>query len=153
MAVFFFDSNAIVKYYISEPGSNWVRALVDDTNNSCLICDISLAEVAAAISQMRQFQPFGRAFVHGTLKRFQNDVRSGLFLSHPVDTRTLERAAAIAETHALKGCDAIQVASAALAEEDIGIEVVLVTGDKQVLRVAQFEALETDNPFKHINED
>jgi predicted nucleic acid-binding protein len=153
MAVFFFDSNTIVKYYISEPGSNWVRGLVNDKNNSCLICDISLAEVAAAISQMRQFQPFGRAFVHGTIERFQNDVRSGLFLSHPIDTNTLEHAAAIAETHALKGCDAIQVASAALAEENISIEIVFVTGDKQVLRVAQFEALETDNPFKHLDED
>ena len=149
MASFFFDSNVVVKYYISEPGSSWVRQIVDETENSCLIADISLVEVTSAISQMRQYKSFGRSFVHETISRFQNDVRRGLFLNRSRTVETLKRAVAIAEQHAIKGCDAIQIASAAVAEEITGLEIVFVTGDKQALRAAQLEMLETDDPEIH----
>jgi hypothetical protein len=47
---------------------------------------------------------------------------------------------------------AVQVASAVLVEELSEIEVTFVSGDKQALRTAQFEALEVDNPFDHVGD-
>jgi predicted nucleic acid-binding protein len=28
MTLYYFDASAVVKYYVTEPGSNWVRQLV-----------------------------------------------------------------------------------------------------------------------------
>ncbi len=151
MSAFFLDSNIIVKYYITEPGSNWVRSLIADQNNTCLISEITIVEVAAAFSQMRRAKLFGRTQMRNSFDRLQRDIRRGLFFAHPVNVDTLELATEIALTHAIKGYDAVQVASAALAEEWIGTEVIFVSGDKQALRAAQLEALETDNPFTHLD--
>lgn len=152
MAALFLDSNIVVKYYVTEPGSTWVRSLVGDQENICLISEITIVEVAAAFSQMRRAKLFGRTQMRNSFDRLQRDMRRGLFFAHPVNVDTLELAANIALTHAIKGYDAVQVASAALAEEWIGTEVIFVSGDKQALRAAQLEALETENPFAHLDE-
>lgn len=71
------------------------------------------------------------------------------FSPRPIDFETVTRAAEIALTHAIKGADAIQVASAALSEDAIAVELTFVSNDRQALRVAQLEALEVDNPSDH----
>ncbi len=30
MAFYYFDASALVKYYVTEPGSNWVRQLIEE---------------------------------------------------------------------------------------------------------------------------
>ncbi|MBI4673425.1 MAG: type II toxin-antitoxin system VapC family toxin [Chloroflexi bacterium] len=57
MQVFFFDTSAIVKRYIDEPGSAWVRQICNtreaDTNariNLVVVGSITIVEFAAAVS-------------------------------------------------------------------------------------------------------
>lgn len=153
MAVYFFDSNAIVKYYLTEPGSIWVRRIVDAEENTCLISDISIAEVAAAMAQIQRHSSFGRDFMKRMNQQFQADIKRHVWLTHATDIATVEYAAEIARSYIIKGCDAIQVASAVIAEEYTNLEIIFVSGDKQALRTARFEALIVDNPFEHIDED
>lgn len=49
-----------------------------------------------------------------------------------------------------KGADAIQVATAALFEDTINVEVAFVSNDRQALRVAQLEALKVEDPAAYI---
>lgn len=151
MPAFFLDSNIIIKYYVEEPGSDWVRALIDDPDNLCLISEVSVVEVAAALSQLRRDRRFGRTRMLNIFARFEENLHQGLFLSQSLDVTVLDRAAEVALTHVVKGYDAIQVASAAIVEESANFQVVFVSGDKQALRTAQFEALEVDNPFDHVS--
>jgi predicted nucleic acid-binding protein len=55
MILCYFDTSALVKYYVTEPRSTWVHQLVDQTNadtgqpvNTVFITEISLVEVASA---------------------------------------------------------------------------------------------------------
>lgn len=48
MAAYFFDSSALVKFYIEEPGTAWVRSFTDDEGNTIHVS--SLAEVEAVFS-------------------------------------------------------------------------------------------------------
>jgi len=149
--IFFLDSNVIIKYYVEEPGSDWVRLLVDEPDNLCLICEITVVEVAAALSQLRRSSHFGRNRMLTTFARFQEDIHTGLFLSRALGAEVLELAAEIALSHPIKGYDALQVAAAVTAEALSNFEVVFVSGDKQALRAAQLEAMETDTPFAHLD--
>ena len=149
MTTYFLDSNTIVKYYIEEPGSNWVRSFIDQQGNSCLICTISFVEVASALAQLQRGKRFGKRLMQLTFANFRRDVQRGFFFTHPIDTKTLELAAELAMRHLLKGFDATQVASAVLGEQLLGARVIFVSGDKQALNAALAEGMTVDNPFEH----
>ncbi|MFB2970764.1 type II toxin-antitoxin system VapC family toxin [Aerosakkonema sp. BLCC-F183] len=52
MAIYFIDSSALVKRYISEIGSAWVLGLFDPTlNNEVFIAAITGVEIIAAITR------------------------------------------------------------------------------------------------------
>jgi predicted nucleic acid-binding protein len=54
MAVYYFDASAVVKYYVTEPGSTWVRQLIDARDpgsvhalHLILVAEVTRVEVAA----------------------------------------------------------------------------------------------------------
>jgi predicted nucleic acid-binding protein len=53
MALYFCDTSAIVKYYVTEPGSQWVWKLVD-SGEPVFLVEITIAEVSAALSILRR---------------------------------------------------------------------------------------------------
>jgi Holliday junction resolvase RusA-like endonuclease len=60
MAVYFLDSSALVKRYISETGSVWVLGLFDPAlNNEAFIADNELIKALEAANDGREPSPFG----------------------------------------------------------------------------------------------
>ncbi|MBI1297440.1 PIN domain-containing protein [bacterium] len=153
MPFYLLDSSAVVKYYVSEPGSEWVRRIVNGDGNTCFIANVSLAEVAAALARLQRNGLFGKAFVQRTVSRFKDELSGRLFIDHPVDHVTLEIAVNLAIRYPLNGYDAIQVASALLARKITGAKFTLISGDQQMLRAAKEEGLHTDDPEDHKIED
>ncbi|WP_201789158.1 type II toxin-antitoxin system VapC family toxin [Scytonema hofmannii] len=52
MTVYFLDSSALVKRYVPETGSAWIRAISDlNTGNSLIIARITWVEVRSAIAR------------------------------------------------------------------------------------------------------
>jgi predicted nucleic acid-binding protein len=150
MATFFLDSNVIIKYYFTEPGSSWVRRFINDSEHACLISEISIPEVAAALSQLQRHKRVGKAFVGATYERFHDDMRQGLFLRYHLNSSMLEHAATLALVHLLKGYDAVQVASAVSAQHSLALNITFVSGDKQALVAAGGVGLLIDDPFDHV---
>lgn len=89
MGLYFLDSNIIIKYYYTEPGSTWVRSIVDNSVNGCFVSEIALPEVAAALSQLHDHKRFGRRFLNNTFQRFEEEVTKGLFVSQLLTTEML----------------------------------------------------------------
>lgn len=150
MAFYFLDSNIIIKYYYTEPGSTWARSIVNGKDNSCVISEIAFPEVAAALSQLHDHKRFGRQFLNSTFERFEEDVTKGLFLTQLLTTDILYRAATVALTHSIKGYDAVQVSSALKAQGNMRGNLIFVSGDKRAIRVAGSVGLQVKNPFAHI---
>jgi hypothetical protein len=46
-----------VKYYVTEPGSTWVRQLVDEEATVLVSAEITIAEVAAALGGRCPYGP------------------------------------------------------------------------------------------------
>jgi len=143
---YFLDSNIIIKYYVEESGSDWVRALVDDPNTLCIISEIAIVEVAAALARIHREKRIGRKRMQTSYEKFQEDLHDNLFLTIALNAEVLDRAAQIALQQIVKGYDALQVASAATAEYLGNFEIVFVSDDRQVVRAAQEEAMETASP-------
>jgi predicted nucleic acid-binding protein len=151
VATLFLDSNAVVKYYVMEPGSDWVQNLVNANENICLLCAISMVEVASALAQLQRSSHLGKQRLRRIYTNFREDIRQGQFFTHAIDTKTLDLAAEIALRYPLKGFDATQVASAILAAEILDTDVIFISGDKQALHAALSEGLAIDNPFDHAD--
>ena len=82
MALYFFDASALVKYYILEPGSTWVRELIKAADeqskqpfHTVFMVDISTAEIAAAFAILYRMKRIRRRVWDGVLNRFMDDVR------------------------------------------------------------------------------
>lgn len=151
MSNYFLDSNAIVKYYVQEVGTAWIKEIINSHLNQRIICVISIAEVASALSQLQRTTRLGKKRIRRVYDKFREDIRSGVFLSHPVNIPTLDLAAELALRYPLKGFDATQVASALMASKILGTSIVFISGDKQALNAAKREGLLCENPFDHAS--
>jgi predicted nucleic acid-binding protein len=161
MAVYYFDASALVKYYILEPGSAWVRGLVKALTpdgrsraNVVLIAEASRTEGASAFAILHRTARIGRRARDGAFKALVYDIATGVFSVAPVLTTDFHLAAYLTQRHPLKAYDAIQLAvglrqSQVLAGQDLILT--FVGGDHTQLLAAQAEGLTTDNPFDHVS--
>jgi predicted nucleic acid-binding protein len=61
MAFYYFDTSALVKYYITEPGSDWVRLIIDERVaethqplHYIFVAEITHVEVAAGLAAIER---------------------------------------------------------------------------------------------------
>ncbi|MBI4788759.1 MAG: type II toxin-antitoxin system VapC family toxin [Chloroflexi bacterium] len=162
MSNYFFDTSAVVKCYIVEPGTTWVRQLCNaqapDTGEKLhliFISEIAIVESAAAFAILARRGEISKRDSQDAYAKFVEAVEREYRI---VDlTRPSVRAAAgLTQRHPLKSLDAIQLAIG-LNTRDLlqanELSLVFVTGDDQLLQAAQAEGLATENPFDHADLD
>lgn len=152
VTTFFLDTSAIVKRYKVETGTIWLQTLIDPVaKNKLILSEITLAEVAAAISAAYR--------ASDGLTQQQRDGALDLFLKHclteynliATDRAVIDQAVDLTQNHKLRGCDAIQLAAAltvnnALLVNGIPTPFIFVAADNDLLIAAQAEGLMTENP-------
>jgi len=132
-----------------------VRALADTQDNVLATAELTIAEVSAALAVIarlgrisrRQRDEFWGKFKRDLLTRYE-------FLS--THRTTINRAAELCQEHALRGFDAVHLASGlqlqeTLAQQEEGVTITFVTGDDSLVTAAQAERLTVDNPFWHAD--
>ena len=109
MASYFLDSSAIVKRYLTEVGSGWVRSITDPISRN----DIYLARITgvAVSALVRQSPSPPLSLLTRNLADFKNDFQSQFQLIS-VNSAVVAHAMDLAETHRLRGYDAVQLAAA-----------------------------------------
>jgi predicted nucleic acid-binding protein len=160
MVIYYLDASALVKYYIREPGSAWVRALVDarlpDSGlraNQVLMSEASIAECAAAFAILNRTRRISRKTRDGAFRAFMRHISGEVFYPLPVRTSDFQFAAHLTQRHPLKAYDAVQLAVAlryARILAAFGLPLVFVSGDAALLAAARAEGLPTENPFDHV---
>jgi predicted nucleic acid-binding protein len=149
VASYFLDSSAIVKRYLTEVGSGWVRSITDPiAGNNIYLARITGAEVVSAL--VRQSLP--PPLLTRNLSDFKNDFQSQYQLIS-VNSTVVNRAMDLAESHRLRGYDAIQLAAAVEWQQvGKGIGLLLLTflsADTLLNAAATREGLTVDNPLSH----
>ena len=151
MADYFFDSSALVKAYIAETGTNWVRAILDDDRHRIYISQLASLEVVAALT---------RRFHVGDLtlserEQAAQDVRQDCLGYFIVDvTECIETALDVALRHNLRAYDAAQLASALTVRNVLSLNpeyagLTLVSGDLELNHAGISEGLQIEDPNTH----
>lgn len=77
MATFFFDSSALVKYYIKETGTAWARGLIDARPaNEIAIAQVTGVEIIAAITRRLRAGTTAPVDAAQAISVFRNDFQS-----------------------------------------------------------------------------
>lgn len=149
MTTYFLDSSALVKRYISESGSAWVRALAaPSTGNSVIVAEIARVEVVSAISRRRREGTLSTNQVNQVISDFRTDIATQYQIVE-LDEILYELASLLLLVYPLRAYDAMQLASAIKAQLTFGFppaSVVFLSADEQLLDIARAEGLVTDNP-------
>lgn len=149
-ATYYFDSSALVKRYVTEVGTDWVRSLVAPTGgNLSLTSRVTIIEVRSALARRRRGGDILQDFALEALR-----VHSiSQYRLVELDASVAGLAGDLLERHPLRAYDAVQLASAliiARALTGTGLAApTFLTADDRLLEVAQAEGLPSDNPNWH----
>jgi predicted nucleic acid-binding protein len=149
-AAYYFDASALVKYYILEPGSTWVRAIINATDaqgthlmNTIFVADISVTEVAAAFAILHRTQRIRRSARDGAFGQLVNDATRRYQLLG-TDHHDFFAAASLTQSHPLKAYDAVQLAVALHHAANLAtynLPLTFVCGDRTLLAATDRQSL------------
>jgi predicted nucleic acid-binding protein len=110
MALYFLDSSALVKRYISETGSAWVLGLFAPAlNNEIFIAAIAKVEIVAAITRRSHSGSISVTDATTIGHQFRKDLLKDYQVIEITES-IINSGMALAETYGLRGYDAIQLA-------------------------------------------
>ncbi len=154
MNVFYYaDSSALVKRHIPESGSAWIEQEFDAASgNRVITAKLTFVEVLSAMNRRQRETSISAAeyakFSSDFLAFVQNDYR----IFELTDAVLLETQRLL-ETHPLRAGDAIQLASALLANAGLQSAnlpgLIFLASDARLLTAANSEGLQTDDPQNH----
>ncbi|MBC7226674.1 MAG: type II toxin-antitoxin system VapC family toxin [Thermoflexales bacterium] len=155
MALLYLDTSALVKYYVPEPGTEWVRRQIDDRlengewANAITISQLAFVEVAAAVERRYRAGELDDHQRQAVLSRFARDYRERFALL-AVEERVIHRAAMLVSRHPLRAYDAVQLASALVLAEIVRSygrpQPLFASADSRLCEAARREGLDVVNP-------
>lgn len=153
MTVYFCDSSALVKAYVQERGSGWMRALLDPAAEHPLyLAAITGVEVIAAVTRRLRRRDMTATDSAAALMQFRQDFEQRYRLLD-LTPLLVARAMTLAETHGLRGYDAVQLATAVEVHVrglPLGLPALtLVSADDELNRAARAEGLIVEDPNTH----
>jgi len=110
VADYFFDSSALVKAYIAETGTNWVRTIIDDEQHQIYISQLTELEVVAALTRRFRIGDLTLQERDQAARDVRQDCAS--YLGVDVTDEIIESSIDLALRHNLRAYDAAQLASA-----------------------------------------
>jgi predicted nucleic acid-binding protein len=131
----YFDASALAKLVLAEPGWHEARSLWDSSE---IVASswIALPEVRSALERARRGGRIGRKRLQRAIAEFEDGWAR--MVAVVVDLTVGTRAAALTSKHALRGQDAIHLASALRLDDD---ELVLATWDRRLKEAALAEGV------------
>ncbi len=150
MATYFFDSSATVKRFAKEKGTNFVLGLMrPSTRNMIYAARITEIEVCAALSRRRKGKTLTANYVKKAIARWQRIFDRNIFQVKLTDA-VFREAFRLADVHALRGYDSVQLACALLTNRDRLARnlpaLIFVSADDGLNKIAQAEGLNVENP-------
>ncbi len=112
MASYYLESSALVKRYVVEKGTTWVRGLaVPASGNTIFIAQITGVEAVAAITLRARRGATSLGDAVAAIANFRRDFALGYY-AVPTTLGVIGRAMDLAEKHGLRGYDIVQLVTA-----------------------------------------
>jgi uncharacterized protein len=144
VTAYFFDSSALLKRYVTEIGSGWVRSTISlRSGNTIFVAQITSAELVSALMRRRREGTIPSRTARASRLLIDRHIRREYQMVRLSD-RILFRAEDLLEAYPLRAADALQLASAV--ELSSRISLVFVSADIRLTSTATIEGLQTDDP-------
>ncbi len=150
---YFVDSSALVKRYVQETGTFWVRGITRRSPSTVIyVARITAVEVSCAIARRRKGRTLTQQRASSILHRFRQHL-AGRYNVAQITTNLLDDAARPGVKHALRAYDAVQLAVALevnrFHQAGGSAPVTLVSADQALNDAAVAEGLTVDDPRTH----
>jgi predicted nucleic acid-binding protein len=157
MASFYFDSSALVKYYILESGTEWVQSLIDsrlddEWANTISTSALTWAEVISAFTKRHRMGDISTHLYKALTARFLQE--AGLRYGRlRINDAVIEAAVELIQCHPLRAYDAVQLATALLLNRRLLADklppLTFVSADSLLCEAARAEGLPAENPNEY----
>src|SRR5215210_4150447 len=101
MGAYFFDSSALVKCYVAEIGSDWTRAVVEDTEHSVHVASLTRVEVVSALARRFRRGDISEPELEAALATAQSHIPNRFELVE-ITEETIVAAVRLAKKHGLR---------------------------------------------------
>lgn len=153
MSHYYIDASALVKRYVNEPGSEWLRAIVTSFEPPLFFTSrMTIVEVISAFARRvrdgslssDEFVALSDAFRSDCLNRYQ---------IMPPTLEIVDLACSLLERHPLRAYDATQLATGFIAQQFLTTQnypsLTFLSSDDRLNEAASREGLAVDNPGHH----
>lgn len=153
MTTYYLDTSALIKRYVDEVGSDWVRATLSaQPPPSAVVVHLVIVEVTSALT---------RRVREGTLipteyTQVQNAFRSDCLHEYEIVTAVgdvIDQANRLLEKYPLRAYDAVHLATAAVTNQQLVANnlapLTFISADDSLNDAASAEGLAVDNPNHH----
>ncbi len=154
MASFYFDSSALVKYYIIEAGTAWVRDLIDcrldeEWAHAISTSALTWAEVISAFARRHRMGEIATHLYRALMACFLQEARLR-YGRLRVNDAVIEAAVELIQRHPLRAYDAVQLATALILNNALIADTLppltFVSADDVLCEAARAEGLLSENP-------
>ncbi len=150
MDYYFFDSSAIVKNYVQELGTNWVKSILNTVKSNVIyVVSITEVEVVSAFARRLKGKTLSVNDASLASTQFKYDFAND-FRIIETESSLLKNAVNIAEKHTLRGYYAVQLSAALeiskqITSLQIGF-ITFVSADNELNIAAKNKGLNIENP-------
>ena len=162
MAIYYFDTSALVKRYALEDGRKWVQEITDpNKGNQIYIARISGAEAVAAFTKKVRERTLSVNDAARIIGDFTLDFTTQYEIIEITDV-VVTRAMSLIQSHKLRGYDGVQLAASielndtmrSVGFPGVGVSALtLVAPDSDLSKAALAEGLIVINPINHARPD
>jgi hypothetical protein len=147
---YFLDSSALIKRYVVEIGTRWVRSITAPSRGQVIIvAHITSVEIVSGTMRRRREGAINQRTAHAIRLLVDRHSRRQYQVVGLTEQIT-QRAKNLLETHPLRAYDSVQLASALESNNRliaVGLSpVIFVSADSRLLMIAAAEGLTTDDP-------
>lgn len=153
MSAYFLDSSALVKRYLTETGTNWIRNLMQPSiGNQIFVAQIASVEMVSALARKQREMAISPRTLQAAILLIERHT-SREYIITKFDASVERVAKRLLVNYPLRAYDAVQLASALFINTVLTGQnlpaLTFVCDDKRLLSVAQSEGVGTDDPSSH----
>lgn len=150
MFAYYMDSSGLVKRYIAEVGSTWLRGITDPAaGNDIYIGRITTVEIVAALTRRARSGTISVGDAAAACLLFRNDLSYDYEILE-ITEALVNHAMQLAEIHGLRGYDAVQLAAACETNVIVVAQglppITFISADNELNAAAVSEGLAVENP-------
>lgn len=153
MTTYYLDTSALVKCYVQETGSPWLRALLNTSPRpSIVLAHLAIVEMTSALMRRVREGVLSENDYVQVQNAFRADCLSQYELITAVDD-VIDQANRLLETYPLRAYDAVHLAVAVVSNHALLANeltpLIFISADDRLNQAASAEGLVVDNPNAH----